>query len=402
MNMEIRPAKRTENIHYAIRDVAIESNKLEKQGANILHLNMGNPNAFDFTPPEWMSDAVFKAIRDNKNGYADSIGILEARQAIVEESSRRGIRNVTDDDIVVGTGVSEVIELCLSALVNSNENFLVPNPGYPLYNTLASKLDTILNKYTLNEKKNWEPDVDDIKNNINDKTRAIIIINPNNPTGSLYSNRVLEEIIDMANEHNLVIISDEIYDDILYDDETHTPTASLTDDIPVITLNGLAKKYMVPGWRIGWAVFSGNRNKLKSYKEAVFKLARARLSTTHPFQFAIKPALESPPDYMSKLIKKLTTRRDLTYKRLNDIEGLSVTKPKGAFYAFPKIDFPVEDDMKLILDILHKKHVLMVPGSGFGWDKPDHFRIAFLPQPQVLSEAYNKLEEYFKENVNRT
>ncbi|MFC2144025.1 aminotransferase class I/II-fold pyridoxal phosphate-dependent enzyme [Candidatus Aenigmatarchaeota archaeon] len=400
--MEIKPATRTENIRYAIRDVVVEADRLKKQGANILHLNIGNPNAFDFTTPEWMSEAVFKAIRDNKNGYADSLGIPEARQAILEEAGRKGIKNVTDEDIVVGTGVSEVIEMCLSALVNPGENFIIPNPGYPLYNALVSKLDTTLNKYTLDEEKNWEPDMDELRKKINDKTRAIIIINPNNPTGSLYSKKVLEEIIDLANEHNMVIFSDEIYDKILYDGETHTSTASLADDVPVLTLNGLAKNYLVPGWRVGWAVFSGNRKKLENYKEAVFKLARARLSTTHPFQFAIKPALSSPKTYFDDLIQKLTPRRDLTYKRLNEIEGMSVNKPKGAFYAFPKFDFKVEDDMKLIMDILHKKHVLMVPGSGFGWDKPDHFRIVFLPQLEVLSESYNKLEEYIKENVNRT
>ncbi len=394
----IKPASRTENIRYAIRDVVVEADKLKKQGANILHLNIGNPNTFDFAPPEWMSEAVIKAIRDNKNGYADSLGIPEARQTILEEASRKGI-NAKDGDIVIGTGVSEVIEMCLSALVNSGENFMIPNPGYPLYNALVSKLDTGLNKYTLDENKDWEPDTDEIKRKVNEKTRAIIIINPNNPTGSLYSRKVLEGIIDIANEHNLVIFSDEIYDKILYDGETHTSTAALADDVPVITLNGLAKNYLVPGWRIGWAVFSGDQKKLENYKEAVFKLARARLSTTYPFQLAVKPALESPQDYYDKLVKKLTPRRDLTYKRLNEIEGMSVTKPKGAFYAFPRMKFEVEDDMKLIMDVLHKKHVLMVPGSGFGWEKPDHFRIVFLPQPEVLSEAYNKLEEYVKENV---
>lgn len=394
--MEIRPAKRTENIRYAIRDVVVESDKLKRQGADILHLNIGNPNTFGFAPPEWMTDAVFRAIKDNKNGYADSLGTLEARQAIIEEASRNGIKNLADDDVVIGTGVSEVIEMCLSALTDPGENFMIPNPGYPLYNALVSKLDTTLNKYTLYEEEEWAPDMDEIRRKINEKTRAIVVINPNNPTGSLYSRKVLEGIVDIANEHNLLIFSDEIYDKILYDDEKYVSIASIADDVPVITLNGLAKNYMVPGWRIGWGIFSGNKKKLENYKEAIFKLARARLSTTYPFQFAVKPALESPKEYADDLIKKLTPRRDLTYKRLNEIDGMSVTKPKGAFYAFPKVEFEVEDDMKMIMDILHKKHVLLVPGSGFGWDKPDHFRVVFLPQEEMLSTAYNKLEDYVR------
>ena len=397
--MQIRPASRTENIRYAIRDVVVEADRMKKQGAKILHLNIGNPNAFDFSPPRHMVEAVFGAINDNKNGYADSLGIAEARGAIARESERKDIEGVTADDIVVGTGVSEVIDLCMSALVNPGENFLIPSPGYPLYSAISWKLGAVLNQYRLDEENNWEPDPEDIRNRVNEKTKAIIIINPNNPTGSLCSREILDEIVEIANEHELVIFSDEIYDKILFDGEKHVSTASLAGDVPVVTMNGLAKNYLVPGWRIGWGIFSGDREKLEEYKEAVFKLARARLSTTHPFQFAVRPALEGPQEHIKEMVRKLTERRNLTFKRLNEVEGMSVVKPRGAFYAFPKMELEVEDDMKLIMDILHKKRVLLVPGTGFGWETPDHFRIVFLPTPDILSEAYDRLEEYVKENL---
>jgi alanine-synthesizing transaminase len=392
------PAKRTENVTYAIRDVVVEADKLKKQGKRILYLNIGDPNVFDFETPRHMIEAVNKAMLANKNGYAHSLGLEEARESIVKDAEKKGIKNVGADDVLISTGVSEGVEMALASLVNPGENFLTPSPGYPVYTAIASKIDAVLNQYRTDETNGWQPDIEDMKRRINKKTKAIVLINPNNPTGALYSRKTLEEIIDLANEHGLIIFSDEIYDKILFDGEKHVPTASLSDDVPVLTLNGLAKNYLVPGWRIGWLIFHDPRGVLNEFKEAVFKLARARLSSPHPAQYAVKPALEGPQDHIKKMNEKLQERRDITYKRLNEIEGFSCAKPKGTFYAFPKIEFEVKDDKKFVLDVLYKKQILLVHGTGFGYEKPDHFRIVFLPQPEILKEAYDKLEEYVKEN----
>jgi len=390
------PAKRTENVKYAIRDLVVEADKVRKQGKTVLYLNIGDPNVFDFETPKHMIEAVNKAMLNNKNGYADSMGVLEARETILKEASRVGIKNVGIDDVLTTTGVSEGIELALSALVNPGENVLTPSPGYPLYTAIVHKLDAVLNQYKTDEANGWQPDLDDIKRKINSKTRAIILINPNNPTGALYSKSTLEKIVDIANEHDLVIFSDEVYDKMIFDDEKHASLASLADDVPILTFNGLSKNYIAPGWRTGWIVFSGKG--IENYKEAVFKLARARLSSPHSSQYAIKPALEGNQDHIKEMNKKLQERRDLTYKRLNEIDGFSCVKPKGAFYAFPKIEFDVKDDLEFVLDVLHKKHILFVHGTGFGYEKPDHFRIVFLPPMNILTEAYDKLEDYVKEN----
>ncbi len=394
---EIEPAKRTENVKYAIRDLVVEADKVKKQGKKILYLNIGNPNVFDFETPKHMIEAVNRSMLDNENGYADSLGVLEAREAVLREASRKGIQNISIEDVVLTTGVSEGIELAMSSLINPGENILTPSPGYPLYTALVHKLDAVLNQYKTDEENDWQPDIDDMKKRINSKTRGIILINPNNPTGALYSKQTLQEIVDIANEQSLVIFSDEIYDKILYDGETHTSTASLTNDVPILTFNGLAKNYLVPGWRTGWIVFSGRG--MEDYKEAVFKLARARLSSPHNPQYAVKPALEGSQDHLKDTMKRLTERRDLTYKRLNEIEGFSCVKPKGAFYAFPKIEFGVKDDLRFVLDVLHKKQILFVHGTGFGYETPDHFRVVFLPPMNTLEEAYDKLEEYVKETV---
>ena len=394
--MRIEPAEKTRNITYAIRDVVLAANELKKRGKKVLHLNIGNPNIFDFEPPKHMIDAVYKAMIENKNGYADSHGLEEAREAIVNDIAKKGVK-AEIEDVLIGMGVSEIIELCLSALVNPGENFLVPKPGYPLYNAVSWKLHCTPNFYELDEENNWEPNLEDIKNKINEKTKAIIIINPNNPTGSVYSRKTLEGLLEIAEENNLVVFSDEIYDKIILDNDEHISLASLSKEVPVVTMNGLSKNYLAPGWRIGWCIFTGEG--ISDFKEAVFKLARARLSAPHPFQYAIKPALEGPQDHLKEMNKKLKERRDLTYKRLNEIEGLSLVKPKGAFYAFPKLDYEIENDMKFVLDLLYKKQILVVPGTGFAHHKPDHFRLVFLPQKEVLGEAYNKLEEYILENL---
>lgn len=397
----IVPAKRSEKVTYAIRDVVVEAKKLKAQGKKILHLNIGDPNKYDFVTPKHIIEAVNKAMLANLNGYADSAGVEEAKEAIVEEAGRTGIKNVTPEDVLTTSGVSEGIELTFNSLLNPGENVLTPVPGYPVYLAVVNKIGATINQYLTSEENGWQPDLEDIRKKINEKTRGVVLINPNNPTGSLYSKQTLEEIIDLANEHDLLIFSDEIYNKILFDGEKHFPTASLTEDVPVVTFNGLSKNYLVPGWRMGWMIFSGPEEAKKDYQETVFKLARARLSAPGPFQYAVKPALEGPQNHIEDMNRRLQERRDLLYKRLNEIKGFSCVKPKGAFYAFPKIELDIDDDKKFILDILYKKQILAVFGTGFGYPRPDHFRIVFLPPLETLEESFNKLEEYVKENYKK-
>ncbi|MFN3873761.1 MAG: aminotransferase class I/II-fold pyridoxal phosphate-dependent enzyme, partial [Ignavibacterium sp.] len=341
MNKKITPAVRTNNITYAVRDIVVLANQVAKSGKEMLYLNIGDPNLFDFEPPRHLVEATYKAMLENKNGYAPSSGIKEAVDAIEREAERKGITNV--HDIFVTTGASEAIDICLTALVNDGENVLTPTPGYPLYTAIASKLQMIENPYYLNEENGWLPDIEDIKSKINDKTRAIILINPNNPTGSLYTEENLQQIVNLALEHNLVIFADEIYDKLLFDGKKHISIASLNKDVSCITFGGLSKNYMVPGFRIGWGIVSGRKEVLSDYIEAINKILRARLSANHPEQYGIKPSLEGSQEHLVIAIQKLTKRRDLTVEMLNSIPGISCVKPEGAFYAFPRLHMKQPD-----------------------------------------------------------
>lgn len=398
---KIVPAERASKVSYAIRDVVVEANKLKAQGKKILHLNIGDPNVYDFVTPAHLIEAVYTAMKKNLNNYADSMGIEEAREAIAKEAARDGIKGVTKNDVLISAGVSEGIEMAMNALLNPGENVLTPIPGYPVYSAIVNKIGAVHNRYDCIEAEGWQPDVDDIRKKINPKTKGIILINPNNPTGALYPKKILQEIIGIAREHSLLIFSDEIYSKILLDDDSHVSTASLASDIPILTFNGLSKNYIVPGWRVGWMIFSGPSELRADFQETVSKLARSRLSAPGPFQYAIKPALEGPQDHIPEMNRRLRQRRDLIHKRFNEIDGFSCTKPKGAFYAFPKIELDIKDDKQFIMDVLYKKHILAVFGSGFGYPKPDHFRIVFLPPMNVLEESLDKLEEYVKENYKK-
>ena len=289
-DFKIKPAERTEHIKYAVRDIVVLANKVAKTGKEMLYLNIGDPNLFDFEPPHHMIEAVYKAMLNNYNGYAPSSGIRPAIESIEREVQRKGIKNI--HDIFITTGASEAIDVCLTALVNKGENVLTPTPGYPLYTAISSKLQMMENPYFLDENNGWQPDIEDIENKINEKTKAIIIINPNNPTGSNCKVEILDKIIDLALKHNLIIFADEIYDKLLFDGETHTSIASLNSEVPVITFGGLSKNYIVPGFRIGWGITSGNEAVLKDYIEAINKLLRARLSANHPEQYSIPAALD--------------------------------------------------------------------------------------------------------------
>ncbi len=390
----ITPAVRTENIRYAVRDIIVLANEVAKSGKEMLYLNIGDPNIYDFEPPRHMIDATYDAMLKNYNGYAPSSGIKEAIDAIEREAERKGIKNI--HDIFVTTGASEAIEVCLSALVNDGENVLTPTPGYPLYTAVAAKLQAIENPYYLNEENGWQPDLDDIRSKVNEKTKAIIVINPNNPTGSNADESTLRELVQIAKENNLVIFADEIYDKLLFDGKEHVSLASIDPDVPVITFGGLSKNYMVPGFRIGWGVVSGQHEQLKDYIEAINKILRARLSANHPEQYGIKPALEGDQSHLTIAMEKLHKRRDLTVEMLNDIEGISCVKPEGAFYAFPQLHIK-SDDSLFVSELIKETGVVIVPGSGFGQvPGTKHFRVVFLPPEDVLEKAYKNIAEFSK------
>lgn len=398
MLKKIIPAKRTGNITYAIRDIVVLANEVAKTGKEMLYLNIGDPNLYDFAPPKHMIDATYQSMLKNLNGYAPSSGIKPALESIEKEAERKGIKNI--QDIFVTSGASEAIDICLTSLVNDGENVLTPTPGYPLYTAIASKLANKENPYYLDENNGWQPDIEDIKSKINDKTKAIIIINPNNPTGSNCSIDTLKKIVELAKENNLVIFADEIYDKLLFEGEEHTSIASLDKDVTVITFGGLSKNYMVPGFRIGWGIVSGDKNISGDFIEAINKLLRARLSANHPEQYAIPAALDGNHSHLLEANKKLTARRDLTVKIFNEIPGISCIKPEGAFYAFPQLHMN-QPDNHFVAELLKETGVVVVPGSGFGQvPGTQHFRVVFLPPEEILEKAYENIasfsEKYFE------
>jgi alanine-synthesizing transaminase len=384
------------NVRYAIRDLAVVADEVARQGHQILYLNIGDPCKFDFPTPAHMINAVLKAMRDGHNGYAGSLGIKPAIDAIHNEAERNGFRHI--QSVFVGMGSGEVIESCITALLNPGDNVLTPRPEYPLYSAIMAKLDCPVNDYDLDEGNDWQPDVADIERKINSRTRAILLINPNNPTGSVCSRKTLESVLGLARRHGLVIFADEIYDKLIFDPrEKHISIATLATDVPIVTFNGLSKAYLVPGWRIGWAVATGPREVLHPYVQAVHRLLRARISAPHPFQHAIPAALEGPQDHIVEMREKLRRRAEITIEWAKRTPRVKLVPPKGAFYAHPSVEIP-EDDLTFVTDLLKQKHVLAVHGSGFG-QKPGtrHFRIVFLPQEPVLGAAYEAITEFMRE-----
>ena len=393
---EVVAAKRMANVRYAIRDLAVVADEVAREGHKILYLNIGDPCKFDFPTPPHMIEAVHKAMLDGHNSYGESLGIKPAVEAIRHQAEAAGFKDI--QSIFVGYGSGEVIDSCLTALVNPGENVLTPSPEYPLYGAVLAKLGAVPNAYDLDEANGWEPDLADMERKINPQTRAILLINPSNPTGAVMSRQTLEKVLELAREHNLLILADEIYDKLIYEPGAkHISIATLAQDVPVITFNGLSKAYLVPGWRIGWAIATGPREALHHYLESVHRLLRARLSAPHPFQHAIKPALEGPQDHIPAMLEKLRRRAHITEDWAKRTPRVSLVKPKGAFYAHPSLDIP-EDDLTFVTDLLKQKHVLVVHGSGFG-QKPGtkHMRIVFLPQEDVLEAAYEKISEFMRE-----
>jgi len=396
----IKPADRTRDIKYAVRDVVVLANEIAATGREMLYLNIGDPNKFDFATPPHMVEAMQRAIADNYNGYAPSSGIPEAVDAIEREARRKGIDNI--NDIFVTTGASEAIEICITALADEGDNILTPSPGYPLYQAVLAKLGVVENPYYLNEEMGWQPDLNDIASKIDDRTRAIVIINPNNPTGSVCTVETMKGLIKLAKEHNLVIFCDEIYDKlVLDDDKKHISLASLDHSVPVITFNGLSKSYLGPGLRIGWGIVSGDSEVLKDYDGAINQILRARLCANHPIQYAIKPALEGDQSHLKEVRAKLRSRRDITYEMLNAVEGITCEKPEGAFYAFPRIHVDNSDE-HFVKELLKATGVVVVHGSGFGQvPGTQHFRVVFLPPEDILRKAYQNIANFFGDYVRK-
>lgn len=392
----VAAADRLINVRYAIRDLAVVADQVAREGHKILYLNIGDPLNYDFATPPHMVEAVHRAMLDGHNGYATSLGIPEAVNSITHDAEARGFKNIQSLFVCYGSG--EAIDTCLTALVNPGDNVLTPSPEYPLYSAVLAKLEAKINAYQLDESNGWQPDPDDIERRINERTKAIILINPNNPTGAVYSRQTLERIADIARRHNLMLFADEIYDKLIIDDDVkHYSMATLAPDVPCLTFNGISKAYLAPGWRIGWGIATGPKEALANYLEGVHKLLRARLSASHPMMYAIQPALEGPQDHLKEVRRKLRSRRDLTVAWAAKTPRVSLAAPQGAFYAHPSLDIP-EEDLAFVTDLLKQKHVLVVHGSGFG-QKPGtrHMRIVFLPDEKTLTLAYDKISEFMAE-----
>ncbi|MDE3178244.1 MAG: aminotransferase class I/II-fold pyridoxal phosphate-dependent enzyme [Acidobacteriota bacterium] len=395
---EVAPASRIANVRYAIRDIATLGDDLVRQGKTIIPLHIGDPLAFDFETPPHMIEAVARAMRNGKNGYAPSLGVGEALDAIRASAARDGIRGI--QTAFVTYGVSEAADICLTGLLNPGDSVLAPSPEYPLYSAILAKLGVESTYYHLDEENGWEPDLDDLASKVGAKTRAVVVINPNNPTGAIYSRKTLEGIAEIARQHRLVVFSDEIYEKLLLDGGTHTPFAPLAPDLPVVTFKGLSKGYLVPGWRVGWAVVSGPEGALKGYVQALHQLVRARLSGNNPMQYAIRPALEGPQDHLAGVLRKLRARRDLTVELCQRTPRISCVPPRAAFYAFPRLDIPTAD-VEFVRGLLMEKLVLVVHGSGFGpLGSNGHFRIVYLADEQTLSRAYQGIAEFIEEHYS--
>lgn len=392
----IKKSDRLSNVFYEIRGPIFEkAQELEKQGYKITRLNIGNPAPYGFDAPDEIVQDVIMNLR-NAQGYVDSKGLFAARKAIMHYSQTRAIRNVQIDDIFIGNGVSELILLTMQALINEKDEILVPAPDYPLWTASISLAGGKAVHYLCDEASDWYPDLADMESKITPRTKGIVIINPNNPTGAVYSSEVLQQIVQLAEKHQLILFSDEIYDKVLYDDVAHCSAATFSDDILCLTYSGLSKNYRAAGFRAGWVVLSGNKAGAKSYIEGLNTLANMRLCSNVPSQFAIQTALGGYQSINELVLPqgRLRKQRDLCYEKLTAIDGITCVKPKGAFYMFPKIDtkkYNVTDDQEFVLDLLIEQRVLLVQGSGFNWPHPDHFRVVFLPTVEELTQTIDKI-----------
>ncbi|WP_136498836.1 pyridoxal phosphate-dependent aminotransferase [Enterococcus faecalis] len=387
------------NVSYDVRGPVLEeAERMQEEGIRILKLNTGNPAPFGFDAPNEIVRDMIVNVRDSE-GYSDSKGIFSARKAIEQYCQLKKFPNVTINDIYTGNGVSELITMCMQGLLNNGDEVLVPMPDYPLWPASVSLAGGTPVHYICDEQAEWYPDIDDIKSKITSNTKAIVIINPNNPTGALYPKELLLEIVEVARQNDLIIYSDEIYDRLVMDGLVHVPIATLAPDLFVVTLNGLSKSHRVAGFRCGWMVLSGDKSRVKGYIEGLNMLASMRLCSNVLSQQIIQTALGGYQSVDDLLLPggRIYEQREFIYNAINDIPGLSAVKPKAAFYIFPKIDtakFDIYDDEKFVLDFLHKHHILLVHGGGFNWQQPDHFRIVYLPKMEDLKTTADKMREF--------
>lgn len=392
-------SKKLDNVCYDIRGpVLSHAKRMEEEGHKIIKLNIGNPAAFGFEAPDEITQDVIRNM-NKASGYTESHGFFEPRKAIMHYTQQKKINNVDVDDIIIGNGVSELIVMVMQGLINNDDEVIIPKPDYPLWTAAVTLAGGKPVHYVCDESSDWFPDLKDIESKITPKTRALVLINPNNPTGALYSNELLEGFIEIARKHNLIIFADEIYDKVIYDGQKHTSIASLADDVLFVTLNGLSKNYRACGYRAGWLVVSGAKDKAKDYLEGLNMLASMRLCSNVPGQLAIQTALggyQSIDDLVSSE-GRLFRQRELAYEELTKIPGVSCVKPKAAMYLFAHLDpkqFKIDDDQKFILDLLVEQKVLVVQGSGFNWHDKNHLRIVFLPAEDELKEAISRIGHF--------
>ena len=392
-------SSKLDNVLYDVRGPVVEeAGRMEAQGRRVLKLNIGNPAPFGFSAPQEVIEDMMTNVKDSQ-GYSDSRGIFAARKAIMQYCQNKKIPNVSMDDIYTGNGVSELINLAMQALLDDGDEILIPAPDYPLWTACATLAGGKAVHYICDEESEWYPDLQDIEKKITDRTKAIVIINPNNPTGALYPDDVLEGIVRIAREHELIIFSDEIYDRLVMDGLKHTSIASLAPDVFCVTFSGLSKSHMIAGFRIGWMVLSGAKDKAKGYVEGLNMLSNMRLCSNVPAQSIVQTALGGYQSVNEYIVPggRIYEQRNYIYEALKEIPGITVKKPKAAFYIFPKLDtarFNIHDDAQFALDFLREKQVLVVQGTGFNWVNPDHFRIVYLPDQRTLESAVQKLGEF--------
>ncbi|MFV2120776.1 pyridoxal phosphate-dependent aminotransferase [Streptomyces sp. Act-28] len=397
--MEFRQSSKLSEVCYEIRGPVIEhANALEEAGHSVLRLNTGNPALFGFEAPEEILQDMIRML-PRAHGYTDSRGILSARRAVVQRYQAMGLTDIDVDDVFLGNGVSELVSMAVQALVEDGDEILVPAPDFPLWTATTTLAGGRAVHYLCDESSDWYPDLDDMAAKITDRTRAVVVINPNNPTGAVYPREVVEGILDLARRHHLMVFADEIYDQIVYDDAVHHPAGALAPDLVVLTFGGLSKTYRVAGFRSGWLVVSGPGQHARDYLEGLTTLASMRLCPNAPAQYAIQAALGG-----RQSIKELTApggrlheQRDRAWEKLNEIPGVSCVKPRGALYAFPRLDpkvHPIHDDEKFVLDLLLREKIQVVQGTGFNWPRPDHFRILTLPYADDLDAAISRIGRF--------
>lgn len=396
---EFKKSTKLDNVLYDVRGPVVdEAARMENKGMHVLKLNIGNPAPFGFRTPD---EVIFDMQRQltECEGYSDAKGLFSARKAIMQYAQNKNIPNVSVNDIFTGNGVSELINLSMSALLDSGDEVLVPSPDYPLWTACVTLAGGTAVHYICDESADWYPDIDDIKSKITDRTKAIVIINPNNPTGALYPKELLEQIVKTAREHELMIFSDEIYDRLVMDGEEHISIASLAPDLFCVTFSGLSKSHMIAGYRIGWMVLSGDKSSAKDYIEGLNMLSNMRLCSNVPAQSVVQTALGGYQSVNNYIVPggRIYEQREYIYNALNDIPGITAVKPKAAFYIFPKIDvkkFNIHNDEQFALDLLRQKKILIIHGGGFNWKEPDHFRVVYLPRIEVLKEATDSLADF--------